>query len=151
MWQSGWPHKCQCLGQQRGFRQSGSPQWGGWQPYGYHPGELMGSYFWLWGLCWLGDLPSSHHLVGMGVVPSPIPKTLGLSLLEVALAQGVPWGCLQWKGSSDFPPLLSQGGPPPRRRGTTSPPPSAPTHLLLIIVVHLQQADYFAPPNAGVP
>ena len=45
---------------------------------------------------WLvGVSPQWPPLVGRGGVLSPIPKTLGLSLLELALAHGVPWGCLQ--------------------------------------------------------
>ena len=64
-----------------------------------------------------GGSPQQPPLVRMGVVPSTIPKTLGLSLQEVALAHGVPWGCLWQKGSFDSPPLLSWGGPPP---GNTS-------------------------------
>ena len=80
------------------------------------------------------------------------PKNFGALLSRVALAHRAPWGHLQWKGSSDSPPLPSWGGPSHGRpfhrwmKGTTSPPPSASSHFLLTIVAHLQQVDYFLHP-----
>ena len=51
---------------------------------------LLASRSWL-----VGGSPQQPPLVGMGVVLSPIPKILGLSLPELALAHSVPWGHLQ--------------------------------------------------------
>ena len=46
----------------------------------------------------LGGSPWQPPLVGMGVVLSPTPKTLGLSFPGMAPVPRMPWGHLQWKG-----------------------------------------------------
>ena len=54
------------------------------RPYGYHLGELMGSYFWPRGLGWLGDLPGGHHWLGWVEYFLPSQKLQG-SLFQSSL------------------------------------------------------------------
>ena len=61
----------------------------------------------------VGGYPWQPPLVVMGVTLSPIPRTLGLSLLEEAPSCEAPWVQLQQQGPSDSPHLSSLGRPPP--------------------------------------
>ena len=67
----------------------------------------------------VGGCPQWPPLVGTVVTLSPIPRTLGLSLLGLAQAHSVPWICLWHKGSADYPTLPSEGEPPPQKTSSS--------------------------------
>ena len=109
---------------------------------------------------WLVEgYPWQPPLVGMGITPSAIPKTLGLSLPGEALVQvyhvlGHIWDArgfrtillLLLRENHPLEDLLIHEGEVPFHLL-----PSAPKCSLPVSVAHLQQADYSAPPNAGGP
>ena len=132
------------------------PWWGDRRLYRYHCGGSTRSYLWPQGLCRLGDLPGGHHWSGWMQYLLPSQKLWGSLFWRRLWHMGHLGDAYSSKGLWTLLLFLLREH---HSRKTSSSvkdryhfTSSLNSNMLLpIIVAHIQQADYFALPNAGGP